>query len=168
MPKILRVTFAITMDEVLALEKREKRAVVRCRLALVRLVLGGMAASKAGALLGIHPSRACDWITRFNASGVEGLIDLPKQPRRSCLRPEQEENFKARVRNGATARDGVNVLRGKDFQRILRDEFAASCSLGGAYFILHKLGFSNLSPRPQHPESDAAAQEAFKKTACTA
>jgi transposase len=30
--------------------------------------------------------------------------------------------------------------------------------------LLHKLGFRHLSARPQHPASDPAAQEAFKKT----
>jgi transposase len=168
MPKVLRVTFAVAADELRELEKRERRPAVRCRLALVRLVLGGIAASKAGPLLGLHPSRACDWVKRFNASGAKGLVDLPKRSRRSRLRPELVESFKARVRKGATAEDGVNVLRGKDFQRILRDEFQASCSLPGTYLILHRLGFSSLVPRPQHPESNAAAQEEFKKTACTA
>lgn len=168
MPKMLRVTFAITPDELLKLEKREPRGPVRSRLTLVRLVLGGTAASKAGALLGIHPGRACAWIRRFNAAGPQGLEDLPRRPRRSRLRPELTESFKARVRHGALASDGVNVLRGKDFQRILRDEFQAPCSLRGTYLILHRLGFSSLAPRPQHPETDAAAQAEFKKTAGTA
>lgn len=168
MPKLLRVTFPITIDELFGLEKREKRGPVRSRLMLVRLVLGGTAASKAGSILGIHPSRACAWIKRFNAAGPEGLVNLPKRSRRSRLRPELVESFKARVRSGVTGCDSVNVLRGKDFQRILRDEFEACCSLRGTYLILHKLGFSSLSPRPKHPESDAAVQEEFKKTACTA
>lgn len=168
MPKALRVTFPFSPDELLRLEKHEKCADVRMRLMLIRLVLGGMAASKAGQLVGLRESQACLWVRRFNASGPAGLQSLPKTPRRSRLKPERIEQFKQRVLNGPTPSDGVSVLRGKDFQRILKDEFSAKCSLGGVYYILHKLDFSNLCPRPQHPESDPVAQEEFKKTSCTA
>jgi hypothetical protein len=30
--------------------------------------------------------------------------------------------------------------------------------------VLRKLGFSRMSPRPQHPQSDEAAQEEYKKS----
>jgi transposase len=164
MPKVLRVTFPITVNKVARLEKGEKVAAVRQRLNLVRLVLRGTVTTEAAATLGLNPGQACLWIKRFNVSGPEGLRNRPKRPRRSRLKPERREAFKARVRVGATSRDGVNVLRGKDFQRILNDEFAAPCSLGGTYFILHRLGFANLCPRPRHPASDPATQAEFKKT----
>ena len=164
MPKALQVTYSISVEELLRLEKCEKSAVVRARLTLVRLVLQRSAATVAAKTLGLNPSQGCMWIKRFNASGPEGLRDKPRGPRHSRLKPELIEAFKARVRAGARENDGVNVLRGKDFQRILLHEFEASCSLGGAYFILHRLGFSSLSPRPQHASSDPAAQEEFKKT----
>ena len=43
-------------------------------------------------------------------------------------------------------------------------EFEARYSLSGVYALLHRLKLSNLVPRPQHPDSDAAAQAAFKKS----
>lgn len=164
MPKALQVTFPSTVQGVARLEKREKSAVVRQRLNLVRLVLQGTAATQVASMLGLNAGQACLWIKRFNASGPEGLRNRPRRSRRSRLKAERVESFKKRVREGAQARDGVSVLRGKDFQRILKEEFGASCSLGGAYFILHRLGFASLSPRPRHPSSDPDAQAEFKKT----
>ena len=162
MPKALQVTYAISVSELRQQEKKEKSATVRTRLALVRLTLQQTPATVAAETLSLNPGQACKWIRRFNAHGPEGLRNKPRRPRRSRLKPELIEAFKARVRAGALKNDGVNVLRGKDFQRILQQEFQASCSLGGAYFILHRLGFSSLCPRPQHPSSDPAAQEEFK------
>ncbi|MEY8690082.1 MAG: winged helix-turn-helix domain-containing protein [Leptothrix sp. (in: b-proteobacteria)] len=48
---------------------------------------------------------------------------------------------------------------------MLRQEFGAEYSLSGVYALLHRLGLSNLVPRPQHPRSSEAAQAAFKKSA---
>ena len=164
MPKTLQVTYPISVDELKRREKLEKSAAVRARLTLVRLVLQQTPATVAAEMLGVNPSQGCMWIKRFNAQGLEGLRNKLRRSRPSRLKPELIEAFKARVRAGALEDDGVNVLRGKDFHRILRKEFQAPCSLGGTYFILHRLGFSSLSPRPQHPSSDPAAQEEFKKT----
>ena len=168
MPRALQVTYSISTAELRLLEKHERSAAVRARLMLVRLTLQQTPATVAAEILGLNPSQACVWIKRFNAHGPEGLRNQPRRSRPSRLKPELVEAFKARVRAGACKDDGVNVLRGKDFQRILQQEFQAPCSLGGAYFILHRLGFSNLCPRPQHPSSDPAAQEEFKKTVCSA
>ena len=164
MPAALKITYAMSAAELRRLEKREKSAAVRSRLALVRLTLQQTPTTVAAETLGLNPGQACMWIRRFNAHGPDGLCDKPRCSRPSRLKPELIEAFKARVRAGSIPNDGVNVLRGKDFHRILREEFQASCSLGGAYFILHRLGFSSLCPRPQHPSSDPAAQEEFKKT----
>jgi len=81
------------------------------------------------------------------------------------LAPHLVEAFKARVRQGARAEDGVSVLRGRDLKRILQREFHAQVSLTGTYYILHRLGFSSLLPRPQHPQGDPVVQAAFKKKA---
>ncbi|MEI6234462.1 MAG: winged helix-turn-helix domain-containing protein [Planctomycetota bacterium] len=164
MPKALTITYTISRAELRRLEKREKSAIVRARLTLVRLTLQHTPTTVAAETLGLNPGQACLWIKRFNAHGPDGLRNLPRRSRPSRLKPELNEAFKARVRAGSMPNDGVAVLRGKDFRRILRDEFQAPCSLGGTYFILHRLGFSSLYPRPQHPESDPAAQEEFKKT----
>ena len=53
-------------------------------------------------------------------------------------------------------------LRGKDVQRILREEKGVTLSLNAAYATLHRLGYSCLAPRPRHEKQDLAAQEKFK------
>ena len=52
---------------------------------------------------------------------------------------------------------------GADIRRILEEEFAARYTPDGVYKLLHRLGYSDLMPRPQHPESCPEAQEFFKE-----
>ena len=57
------------------------------------------------------------------------------------------------------------TLRGLDAVRILAAEFGATYSLAGAYALLHRLGYSCLSPRPVHERNDPAATDAFRERA---
>ena len=168
MVQALKITYPIEVAELEQLAQRECNSRVRVRLLAMRLVKLEHPAMKAAEALSLGVSQTCVWIRRFNQLGPAGLRDQAHTRRRSQLNSKHIEDFKARVRNGARPEDGVSVLRGKDFQRILKREFQATVSLGGTYYILHKLNFSSLVPRPQHPQSDPVAQAAFKKTSSTA
>lgn len=168
MGKVLAVTYPISVEDLTELARREKDGRVRTRLLAVRLVALGHPATQAAKDLGLGESQTCVWINRFNEKGPGGLRNFPKKPRRSRLKPEYVDAFSVRVRSGAQTGDEVTTLRGKDFRRILKNEFGAEVSLSGTYYLLHKLKFSNRVPRPQHPASDPVAQASFKKTACFA
>jgi hypothetical protein len=71
--------------------------------------------------------------------------------------------LKQRLDAGPLPDDGVCTLRGQDVQRILEREYGQLRSLNAVYGLLHRIGYSSLVPRPQHPKADPAAQEAFKK-----
>jgi transposase len=105
------------------------------------------------------------WIHRFNKEGPKGLFDAPRPGQPSKINTKQIEKFKQRVRQGVTEQDNVCSFRGRDLQKILQKEFGVQYSLGGRYFLLHRLGFSCLCPRQRHPQADINSQEAFKKSA---
>ena len=52
---------------------------------------------------------------------------------------EQEEQFQQRVYAGAQPEDGMNVLHGQEWQRILEEEFGLKYSRRAVYVILHRL-----------------------------
>jgi Transposase and inactivated derivatives len=88
-----------------------------------------------------------DWVHRYNAQGVAGPRDRKAPAAKPKLSEEQEAEAASWVRSGPDlAEDGV-VL--------------AERSGGG---LLRRLGFRRLSVRPQHPQQDAEALEAHKKT----
>ena len=106
-------------------------------------------------------SCGCSAITN---KGVKGLRDKPGRGKPPLLNSGDRECFKQRIDAGPTPEDGVCTLRGKDLQRILKEEFGKVRSLDTVYSLLHQLRYSSLVPRPQHRLADPAAQEVFKKS----
>jgi transposase len=123
---------------------------------------------EAANALGMSERQVRNWVHRFNAEGVPGLRDRPRPGQPPHLTVDQVERFKERIRKGARSEDRVCVLRGMDVRRILQEEFEAEYSLPGVYFLLHRLEFSSLVPRPKHEKADEKAQAAFKKTSRSA
>ena len=166
MPAPLTITWKITRNALDEIVKHESSGVVVRRLHAMRLLLAQTNVPEVAGQLGIPERTLRRWVHRFNAKGAAGLVDKPAAGQPPKLPSERVDDFKQRVRDGAGAKDGVCALRGLDIHRILAEEYAADYSLGGVYFLLHRLGFSSLVPRPQHPKADAAVQEEFKKTSC--
>jgi transposase len=104
-----------------------------------------------------------DWVCRYNRGGSARLLEQGGRGHKPVLNPSEVILFKARLDAGATKADWVCVLRGLDVKRILEHEFGKIRSLSSVYELLHSIGYNDLMPRPQHIESDPAAQEAFKK-----
>ena len=99
------------------------------------------------------------WAYAYRDGGIPALRAKPRGGSRSRLDSPQEQRLLERIRCGPLTEldQGVCTLRGKDFQRILESEFQQSYSLGGAYDLLHRLGFSCLRPRPLHRKNDPQA-----------
>ena len=124
----------------------------------------GLNTDECAAALGVSRRAVQAWVRRSNRSGVDGLRHRAGQGRRGKLSPVERQRLVARMESGPRPEDQVCTLRGRDFQRILRDEFGKLYHLNGVYALLHRLGYSCLMPRPRHRKADARAQEAFKKT----
>lgn len=160
----LKITYEISLKEISALIRKERDARVHQRLVAMKFILQGLHIPEVASRLGISERPLRKWVHRFNERGPIALCDAPRSGQPPKLKGKQIEKFKKRVRKGVTSKDNTCSLNGKDLQQILKNEFGAEYSLSGTYFILHRLGFSCLCPRPQHPKADLEAQEAFKKT----
>lgn len=138
---------------------------VRTRILAIRYMRQGHSAREAAGIFPISDTQLGMWVRRYDAEGLEGLRDRPRPGRPPILDPIKEEAFKALVRSGPSPSEGLAAYRGGDVRRLLKDEFGSDYSISGTYFLLHRLGFSSLVPRPVHPRADPAAQAAFKKGA---
>jgi len=143
--------------------RKEARARMLRRLQVVLAAREGVTADAIAERVQLSDRAVHTWVTRYNASGLAGLADRPGRGRKPPLTAVQEETFRARIRSGATAADGVCTLRGEDVRQLLKAEFGVVRCLQATYDLLHALGFSCLRPRPKHPKADLAAQEAFRK-----
>ncbi|MFN5956416.1 MAG: winged helix-turn-helix domain-containing protein, partial [Planctomyces sp.] len=102
------------------------------------------------------------WAYAYRDGGIEALKDKPRGGSVGKISGQNAVRLMARIDAGPTAADKVCTLRGKDVQRIARDELGTDVSLTSVYRLLHKMGYSCLAPRPRHEKQDPAAQEKFK------
>jgi transposase len=160
----LKITCQITSKEIANLIRIEKDGRIRQRLMAMKFISQGQSIPQAAKRLDISERPLRKWLHRFNKQGPVGLQDVFRLGQPPKLDNKDIEQFKQRIREGVTEADNVCSLRAKDIQQILQKQFDARYSLGGTYFLLHRLGFSCLCPRPRHPKADVGAQETFKKS----
>jgi transposase len=161
---------AITRTELTAAELRAaagktKDARAARRMLAIALVLDGVDRTRAAQTCGMDRQTLRDWVHRYNAEGLAGLVNrtVPHRPRR--LAPEQMAELAAWVEAGPDpARDGVVRWRRKDLRARIEAAFGVVLHERSVGKQLAALGFRRLSVRPQHPKSDPEAQTAFKKT----
>lgn len=112
-----------------------------------------------------YPLRMRRRIVELYERGESTLVPLKPRGATPKLAPEQVERLKARLNAGPLPADGVCTLRGRDVVRILETEFGVQHTIGSIYSVLHRIGYSCLSPRPRHEKNDPAAIEAFAQRA---
>src|SRR4051812_4741151 len=133
------------------------------RVQAVILAKQGDTANQIARALGVSRRAVQAWVTAYNRGGLEALPDRPHPGRTPTLPRDEEARFLERIDAPPRPEDGVCELRGADIRRILEQEFAARYTLDGVYKLLHRLGYSDLMPRPCHPETHPEAQKFFKE-----
>ena len=134
------------------------------RLLALALVIDGRPRGEAAALAGMDRQTLCDWVHRYNASGVEGLKSRCPPGRVPALTEQQRAELRELVVKGPDpATDKVVRWRCVDLRDEVARRFTVTVSERTIGRWLRKLDLTRLQPRPFHPKKDAAAQEDFKK-----
>jgi putative transposase len=164
----MNITWRVPEDhaEIQRRVAEESNAKQRDRLRAVALAVGGQDAPRIAQMLGRSRRFVQQWAYIYRDHGLQAVRATPQTGQPKKLLSEQEALFKARMLAGVTPADeGLCTLRGKDAQRILRQEFGKHYTLGGAYALLHRLGLSCLMPRPRHRKNDPAAMDRWLQDA---
>ena len=162
---------AITRTELSAADLRREAARTRDaktarRMLAIALVLEGRPRGEAAAQCGMDRQALRDWAHRYNAEGIAGLSDRPGRPGpKPCLSPAQEAEVERWVEAGPDPAEhgGLARWRRTDPRDLIERRFGPRLHERTVGKLLRRLRFRRLSVRPRHPESDPAAQEAFKK-----
>ncbi len=161
---------AITRDELSASElrreaSRSRDGRVSCRLLALAMVLEGASRTDAAAAGGMDRQTLRDWVHRYNAAGLAGLSDRPREGRPAALSAEQMQDLKALALAGPNPeQDGVVRWRCIDLRGQIAKRYAVVVHERTVGKLLRRLGMTRLQPRPYHPKKDAEAQATFKKT----
>ncbi|GIX11522.1 winged helix-turn-helix domain-containing protein [Elioraea sp.] len=159
----------VSPAELRRLAKAEGDGRVARRLLAIAAALEGMSREAAARIAGMDRPTLRDWVIRYNRGGPAGLSDRWGDGRLCRLTEGEQATLKAIVLGGPDPEvDGVSTWRLIDLCRIVRERFGVSYGESGLGKLLHRLGLSWQTPRPQHAETDRAAQEAFKKKGCAA
>jgi transposase len=159
---------AITREGLLAADLRREAARSRDanaarRMLAIALVLDGHPREDAAAACGMDRRTLRDWVHRYNAEGLAGLANRRAPGPAPRLSAEQEAAVDRWVEQGPElARDGAVRWRRRGLQARIAHEFGVRLHERTVGKLLAKPRFRRLSVRPRHPESDPAAQSAFK------
>jgi len=142
---------------------RTRDAKAARRMLAIACIMEGQSREDAAEICGMDRQTLRDWVHRFNADGLAGLVDLPRRngpkPR---LSSEQEAAVAGWVEQGPDlARDGVVRWRCVDLQDRIKCEWGVSLHERTVGKLLRNLAFRRLSVRPQHPKSDPEVQARF-------
>jgi len=135
------------------------------RLLALALVLEGVPRTEAATFCGMDRQTLRDWVHRYNAEGIAGLLDRKASGPEPRLSTEQTVELAAIVEKGPDPdKDGIVRYRRIDLRDLIEERFGVRFHERTIGKILHGLGFRHMSVRPRHPQADRQVQEAFKKT----
>jgi len=127
-------------------------------------ICDAMSRADAARIGGMDRQTLRDWVHRFNADGPEGLLDRWDNGSVRRLSSQQLDELASLVETGPDPKtDGVVRWRRVDLKRLTEERFGVVYCERYVSQILHDLGFSHMSARPQHPRQDARVIAALKK-----
>lgn len=155
----------ITAGALRGLARRCKDTRQARRMLAIALVLEGASREAAARAAGMDRQTLRDWVHRFNAHGIDGLLDKVRPGRPPQLKEAQLRKLDAIVERGPdVATDKVVRWRCVDLKEVIRERFDVEISERHVGRILNTRGYRRLSARPRHPQADEAAQAVFKKS----
>ena len=138
------------------------------RILALAMVLEGRSRTEAAELGGMERQTLRDWVHRYNSLGLEGLKSRRSPGRAPLLTNLRRAELLDLVIKGPDPKvHGVVRWRCVDLQAEVERRFQVTVHENTIGKWLHDLGLTRLQPRPVHPQKDAEAEEAFKKTSRT-
>ena len=135
------------------------------RVLAIAMVLDGSSRQEAARLTGMDRQTLRDWVLRYNADGIDGLLSRKPPGAVAKLTKAQWAELRQLVIDGPDVTEH-KVIRWRcvDLCAEVQRRFSVTVCERTMGKWLRKMRLTRLQPRPFHPRKDAEAQEAFKKT----
>ncbi len=135
------------------------------RLLAIALLLDGASREEAARLTGMDRQTLRDWVVRYNADGIDGLLSRKPPGAAPKLTAAQWEELHQLVIAGPDPKEH-KVIRWRciDLCGEVQRRFSVTVCERTMGKWLRKMRLTRLQPRPYHPKKDPEAEEAFKKT----
>ena len=155
----------LTAADLRAAAARTKDARAARRMLAIALVLEGADRRTAAETCGMDRQTLRDWVHRYNAEGLAGLVNRRAPARARRLTPAQMAELAVWVEAGPDPERGWGgALAAQGSPARIAAAFGVELHERTVGKYLAVQGYRRLSVRPRHPKADPEAQEAFKKT----
>ena len=152
------------IEDLDGLVRAEPDGKARDRIRVVAMAKAGQTTPQIVQVLKVPRRSVQRWVARYNDQDVAGLHHHTGAGAKPRLKADRHERLRARLDAGPPKGDGTCAWSGASISQLLEKEFGVVLTRDAVYKLLHRMNYSWLCPRPRHPKSDAAAQDAFKKT----
>jgi transposase len=111
-------------------------------------------------ILGISQTKASFWVRRYKKTG--NLENLPRSGRPTPLTKDELKSIASAIKSKLIEpkRTGINS---KEVLQLIEHKISRKYTLRHAQRLLHRMGFSLITPRVSHIRKDEKAQQKFRK-----
>ena len=166
LPRILRL-HPSTYQRLVRLSKEAERDGayrVAKRLLAVLLNSQGRSSGELAEVLQAPRSKVSEWLARYQAHGVEGLLEGQRSGRPAALTPPQREHLGDILDRGPVAYGlDAGVWTSPMMAWVMQEEFGVQSHPGHVRKILHDMGFSVQRPKRALARADRAQPDRWHR-----
>ena len=166
LPRILRL-HPSTYQRLVRLSKEAERDGayrVAKRLLAVLLNSQGRSSGELAEVLQAPRSKVSEWLARYQAHGVEGLLEGQRSGRPAALTPPQREHLGDILDRGPVAYGlDAGVWTSPMIAWVMQEEFGVQYHPGHVRKILHDMGFSVQRPKRVLARADRAQPDRWHR-----
>jgi len=127
---------------------------------IIKLRKEGKTCVEVGKILGISKGTVSYWDRRYKETG--SLEDKPRSGRPTLLTPERLQDLKKNIETTLLEQNNKAGLSSKEILLFIKKETGRTYTLRHVERLLHKMGFSLVTPRVSHMKKDKKAQIKFR------
>ena len=129
---------------------------------IIKLYNEGRKQEQIASILGISQSKVSFWIVRYRKKG--SLQNEPRSGRPSNFSEEKLSRIKSKIVKKVVSRNmKYSSCNTKELRDIISKEINKPISMRHARRILHKIGFSLITPRSKHVKNDPAKVAEYRR-----
>jgi transposase len=164
----LTITHAhsLTPTDLRKLEKQQDNVHLRLRITAVRLVMEGYTGKEVANLCNVHRQSVATYVKKFNAGGIDALLERKYGPGRPCfLTTEQQNELKHVILTSSPSDHGLGCATSWTtpiIREYVRNTYDVKMSCTGILRMLWRLRLSYTRPTYVLAKADSEKQQAFE------
>jgi len=141
--------------------KSEKSAKIKERELIIKLSNEGKTCREIASILDISKSLVSFWVIRYKETG--DLKDKPRSGQPTQLTKERLTSISEELKKRFQEQNGRAGISTKEVVKILEEETDKTYTPRHVQRLLHKMGFSLITPRVSHIKRNKEAQNKFRE-----